>query len=331
MKLMILKNRLYSNNMKRFIYIFALIMSGLFTYSQQQAQFTQYMFNKTALNPAATGSSKALCVHGAARFQWIGLKDDSNRTINPRNYRLEFEMPIYPIRSGIGLSVNYGQLGYENNLDIKLNYAYHQPIKENHVLSIGFSFELMNKTIDYSQFFAFDGGDPLLNNIGTESDLFTDFGLGIYYQFKDKFYTGLSVSQLTGSSSEIGVITYDLVQHYYFMAGYNFTLKENKNSNFVLATGLLAKTTITVTQIELHAILRYNNRYWGGLMYRLDDAVGIIAGININGFSLGLSYDITTSAMAKAGSKGSPEIFLRYCLPINPKVKLRGNYNPRYL
>lgn len=307
------------------------MLLGLMAYSQQQTQFTQYMFNKTEFNPAATGSSKAICAFVGARLQWLGLKDDSSKVINPRSYLFNIEMPIYSIRSGIGVSVNYGQLGFENNFDIKLNYAYHQPIKENHILSIGFSFELMNKTIDYSQFFTFDNGDPLLNNVGEESGMFTDFGLGVYYQFKDKFYTGLSVSQLTGASSKIGEVTYDLVPHYYFTAGYNFTLKEDKKSNFVLVTGLLAKTTITTTQIELHALLRYNNRYWGGLMYRMDDAVGVIAGMSFNEFSFGLSYDITTSSMAQTGSKGSPEFFIKYCYPINPKIKKRGYYNPRYL
>jgi type IX secretion system PorP/SprF family membrane protein len=307
------------------------MLPGLISYSQQQTQFTQYMFNKTEFNPAATGSSKAICAYGTARYQWMGLKNDSSQVINPRNYLFNIELPIYSIRSGIGVSVNYGQLGVEDNFDIKLNYAYHQPIKENHILSIGFSFELLNKSIDYSQFFTFDSGDPLLNDIEKESGKFTDFGLGVYYKFKDKFYTGLSVSQLTGSSSEIGEVKYDLVPHYYFMAGYDFTLKEDRKSRFVLATGFLVKTTIDITQIELHALLRYNDRYWGGLMYRNGDAIGILAGMNYNDFSFGLSYDITISALRNAGSKGSPEVFIKYCYPINPKVKKRGYYNPRYL
>ena len=317
--------------MKKFIYIFVLILQGLITYAQQQTQFTQYMFNKSEYNPAATGSSKAICAYGTARYQWMGLKNDSSQVINPRNYLFNIELPIYSIRSGIGVSVNYGQLGVEDNFDIKLNYAYHQPIKENHILSIGFSFELLNKSIDYSQFFVFDNGDPLLNSIDKESGIFTDFGLGLYYQFKDKFYTGLSMSQITGASSEIGKVKYDLVPHYYCMAGYNFTLKEDRKNRFVLATGFLVRTTIDITQIELHALLRYNDRYWGGLMYRKDDALGIIAGMNYNDFSFGLSYDITTSSLAQAGSKGSPEIFIKYCYPIIPKVKKKGYYNPRYL
>ncbi len=317
--------------MKHFILLSFFVAIGLLGYSQQQPQFTQYMFNQTTLNPAATGTAKAICFSGAARHQWIGLQDDSNRVVYPRSYLINFEMPLYALRSGIGLSVNYDKLGFESSMDVKLNYAYHQPINKNHVLSIGIFVEIMNKSIDYSNFNVFDSGDPLIDGLGKESTLFADVGLGIYYQFKDKFYGGFSVDQLTGSSGDIGVAEYNLVQHYYFMAGYNFTISENRKNRFVLVTGFLAKSTISSTQLELHAILRYNDRYWSGINYRMEDAIGIVAGMNVNNFSLGLSYDITTSNLSKAGSIGSPELLLKYCIPVAPKVKLQGNYNPRYL
>ena len=293
---------------------------GFTLYSQQQTQYTLYMFNKAEFNPATTGYSDAVCAYGAARFQWMGMKDDSNRIINPRSYLFNIEMPIYSIRSGVGVSVNYSQLGFENNFDIKLNYAYHHPIGDDHLLSIGFSVELMNKSIDYSQLFVFDNGDPVLSDNGIEKGILTDFGLGLYYQYEDKFYTGVSASQIMGASSQIGNVTFKLVPHYYFMTGYNFTLKRSRKSNLVLVTGLLAKTTIEITQFELHTILRFNNRYWAGLTYRMEDDIGIVAGVNINDFSYGLSYDITTSALAKTGSMGSLEFFIRYCYTLYPKI-----------
>jgi type IX secretion system PorP/SprF family membrane protein len=289
------------------------------------------MFSKAIINPAAVGSSKAICALGGARFQWIGLEDDSNRAINPRSYLVNVEMPLYSIKSGIGIAMEYGQVGFEKNLDVRLNYAYHLPIRDMHDLSFGISFDLMNKTIDYSQFYAFDEGDPNLDSEDTESGMFTDFGIGIYYRLKDKFYGGISASQLPGSSAEIGSVQYDRVPHYFLMAGYDFTLKQDQQSSFVLSTGTLVKTTTAITQIELHALLRYNDKYWGGLMYRLDDAVGIIAGLKVSVYSFGVSYDFTLSDLSKAGSNGSPEFFVRYCYPVSPKVKMRGYYNPRYL
>jgi type IX secretion system PorP/SprF family membrane protein len=317
--------------MKKTIYLLFCLLPALFTSAQQRPQFTQYMFNKSALNPATTGSSGAICINGSGRWQWAGMKDDSGRVINPRNYYLNFEMPVYSIRSGIGVTINYGQIDPETNMDIRLNYAYHQPIGKNHKLSFGLSFEYLNKSIDFSQFSPFDTGDPLLNSHDKESGSFTDVGAGIYYRYKEKFYAGISAVQLLGSKSDIGGVNYDLIPHYFFMAGYDFTLKESRKSSLVLSTSALVQTTFSSTQTELSALLRFNNRYWGGLMYRLNDAVGIIAGMNANDFSFGLSYDYSYSTIRKAGSKGSPEFFIRYCYPVKPKIKKKGYYNTRYL
>jgi len=317
--------------MKKLIYLIPFLLMAVQSLAQQQPQFTQYMFHKSMLNPAATGTMEAICLDVGGRWQWVGMKDDSGRMVNPRNYFVNFEMPLYSIRSGLGVIVNYGQLGFETNMDIKLNYAYHQPIGDNHKLSFGLSFEYLNKTIDFSQFSPFDTGDPLIDNQTKESGSFIDVGAGIFYRFKDKFYAGVSASQLLNSKSDIGNMEYNMVPHLYFMTGYDFTLKQSKKSNFVLSTGLLVKTIFSETQLELNALLRYNNRYWGGLMYRLNDAVGIIAGMNMNNFSIGLSYDYSYSNIRLADSKGSPEFFLRYCFPVKPKIKLKGYYNTRYL
>ena len=317
--------------LNRLIFIIVLLMPGSMVFSQQQAQYTQYMFDKSTLNPAATGSLNCISVLGGARFQWIGMKDDTNNVINPRNYHLDFEMPIYSIRSGIGFSFNYGQTGFEKDLNFKLNYAYHQPIKKSSILSFGVSFEYLNRSVDFSRFFVFDSGDPVLSSQGVNSGSFIDLGAGIYYQFKKKLYAGISVSQMTGASGKIGDATYENTPHYYFMFGYDFTLKKDRKRDFVLATGLLVQTIFTSTQYELHALLKYNDKYWGGVMYRWDDAVGIIAGMKAGNVDIGLSYDITVSPLNDTGSKGSPEFFIRYCYPVKPKIKLKGYYNTRYL
>ena len=317
--------------MKKFIIILTGVILFANAFGQQQAQFTQYMFNKTYLNPAFTGSNKAICATAAARFQWMGFKDSSDRVVSPRTYLFNLEAPIYSINSGIGISVEHDQLGFEKNLDVKMNYAYYQNIKKIHQLSFGFSFEILNKTIDFSQLNFFDEGDPLLEGLNKESSMFTDMGAGIQYRLKNNFYAGLSAQRILSSNADFGVIEFNNVPHYYFMTGYDFTLKKDKYTNIVLASGLMAKSSGSLSQLELHALLRYNDRFWGGLMYRFDDAVGIIAGLSINSISFGASYDYTVSDFSRTESNGSPEFFIRYCYPVLQKVKMKGYYNPRYL
>jgi len=317
--------------MRKFIAIILCTLTGTIAQAQQQAQFTQYMFNKTYVNPAFTGSQKSINVLGAARFQWMGFKDSTNQTVSPRTFLVNFEAPLYSIKSGFGISVEHDQLGYEKNLGIKLNYAFHHTIKKIHQVSFGFSMEVLNKTIDFSKFSFFDEADPLLEGLKQEGSIFTDMGVGISYSLKEKFYVGISAQRVLSSNADIGVLQFDNVPHYYFMTGYDFTLKQDKYTNIVLVTGLLAGATSELSKVEFHTLLRYNDKYWGGLMYRWDDAVGIIAGLSVKSLSFGVSYDFTTSSFANASSNGSPEFFVRYSYPVIQKIKMKGYYNPRYL
>jgi hypothetical protein len=80
------------------------------------------------------------------------------------------------------------------------------------------------------------------------------------------------------------------------------------------------------------AILKYENRFWGGVSYRVQDAVTVLAGLNWNNFKFGYSYDITTSKLGGAGkSNGSHELFLRYCFKIEIPHPVKSYKNTRYL
>lgn len=307
--------------MKRFIFTIFLIYSWLSVFSQQEPQFTLYMFNKASLNPAAVGSEKAIKIIGGGRWQWIGFKDDSNHIINPRNYYLDFETPLYMINSGIGTSIKYGKIGFETNINAKINYAYHVEINRKAILSFGFSFNYLNKSIDFSQFFF---NDPLLGDSTKQYGNFYNFGFGIYYNYDNNFYAGFSVNQLWSSKGKIGGIEYNLVPHYYFMAGYDFHINKRTYNTLVLSTGILLKTNFYYTQFEVNAILYYKKLLWVGLMYRVNDAVGVIGGVNVDNLSIGISYEYTTSSLHYAGSNGSPEFFIRYLFPIKPKIKMWG-------
>jgi hypothetical protein len=76
---------------------------------------------------------------------------------------------------------------------------------------------------------------------------------------------------------------------------------------------------------------KYGDHLWGGMTYRLDDALVLIAGYNINeNLKFGYAYDITTSDL-KSESSGSHEILLRYSFKMRPPGKLPTHYrNIRY-
>jgi len=74
--------------------------------------------------------------------------------------------------------------------------------------------------------------------------------------------------------------------------------------------------------------VKYNNKVWGGVTYRFNDAIGILLGMTIKDVNVGYSYDIPTSRL---GSTGSHEIMVKYCFKLE-REKPRSSYrNTRFL
>ena len=74
----------------------------------------------------------------------------------------------------------------------------------------------------------------------------------------------------------------------------------------------------------------YNKKFYGGLGYRLQDAISVLAGVSIKGLKIGVSYDIGTSAISKYNN-GGLEVMVSYCFKID-RDKFRKSYrNTRFL
>jgi type IX secretion system PorP/SprF family membrane protein len=311
-----------------FIFLFVTWYTGLF--AQQEPQFTFYMFNKVPINPASAGVSGAVCLSAYGRDQWIGYQDQQGHPVNPQTYGVSVDMPVYAIKSGAGLTFQYGKLGAEKNIDVKLHYSYHKVFQKKHMLSFGLSLGILNKSIDYSLLKPSEA-DPLLQGNSKEKGTMTDIDLGVHYQIFRKFYAGLSATNLIGSSAEIGSPEFKQVRHYYAFSAYDFEFRTMRKNMFVLTPGFLLKATKGALQLDLNAILTFNDMLWGGVVYRIEDAVGVMAGINYNGLRVGISYDYTMNKNFANGNRSSIELIVRYCYPIFPGVIKKSGYNTRNL
>jgi type IX secretion system PorP/SprF family membrane protein len=236
-------------------------------------------------------------------------------------------MPVYRISSGAGLSFQYNKTGAESNTDIKLHYAYQYSINKKNIVSAGFSLDFLSKSIDYSKVEPAEE-DPILPNT-KESGFMTDINLGVHYQAFQKFNLGISVTNLLGSSAEIGAPEFTQVKHYYIYSSYDMEIGAGSGHDMVLTPGILVKATTGSTCADLNAILTYDELFWGGIMYRTSNAAGIMAGIDLNGLKAGISYDYTMSKDFAPGSRNSIELFVRYAYEIHPPVVKRSGYNTR--
>ena len=57
--------------LKLFVFVFSITT----LYSQQDAQYTQYMYNMNVVNPAYAGSQGTLSIGLLGRTQWVGLME----------------------------------------------------------------------------------------------------------------------------------------------------------------------------------------------------------------------------------------------------------------
>ena len=67
-------------------------------HSQQDSQFTQYMYNTININPAYAGSRGAMSIFGMHREQWVGLDGA------PKTNAFSINTPIKNSKLGLGVS-----------------------------------------------------------------------------------------------------------------------------------------------------------------------------------------------------------------------------------
>jgi type IX secretion system PorP/SprF family membrane protein len=157
----------------------------------------------------------------------------------------------------------------------------------------------------------------------------TDIGIGAFLQMP-KSYIGLSALQLLESSKDLGgsdgAGTFTLKRHIYGTAGYDFTFPSMPA--YIITPSVFIKTDGVSSQYDFNGMVKYNNKVWGGVTYRLNDAIGIMLGMTIKDVNLGYSYDVPTSRL---GSAGSHEIMVKYCFKLE-REKPRSSYrNTRFL
>ncbi|WP_415843895.1 type IX secretion system membrane protein PorP/SprF, partial [Zobellia nedashkovskayae] len=171
--------------MKKVIITFLSLFAGLVSVSaQQDAQYTQYMYNTISVNPAYAGSRGVFSIAALHRSQWVGLDGA------PTTQTLNFHTPVSK-RIGLGLSVVNDEIGNGTNQDTYVDAAFSYTVKTSDEGKLSFGLKagghLLN--VDFSK----------LRNYGAESNLpnidnkfSPNIGAGVYYH-TDHFYAGLSV------------------------------------------------------------------------------------------------------------------------------------------
>ncbi|MCA1764298.1 MAG: type IX secretion system membrane protein PorP/SprF [Cryomorphaceae bacterium] len=321
--------------MKRIYLLFiATAIGSSSIFAQQDPQFTQFMYDRLSFNPGFAGSQEAICATVFGRQQWSGFSGQPNTGL------LNVSAPIKSIKSGVGLSVYLDEIGPQSTTALRLSYAYHLKISGATKLGIGLSVGLLNSSLnnDWIAYnYSSDGvntgigtgaGDNLIpQNNQTASTFDAAFGL---YLYNPKYYAGISMGHLNeGDLSDMNIT---VARHLYFMAGYHFDL----DARWRITPNVLVKSDLASTQLDANATVMYDNTFWLGATYRLEDAIAPMAGYQYefpsgnSTLRIGYSYDFTTSEINNYSS-GSHELMLSYCLKIAKPLPKRVYKNPRFL
>ncbi len=308
---------------KIFSFLYLVFMVKLAAFSQQDPQFTNNMYYKLGINPGFAGAEGTINGLILNRYQWEGFTGAPKTLVFSADAAIEaFGSP-----GGVGLNVVSDQLGFENNTQINANYAYRKPLGIGN-LSFGLSIGLYNKSIngewevpedDYG-IYTQPSSDPGIPQ-GEVSQMAFDAGFGVYLS-TNKYYLGTSVTHINQASIKFSDLASTfLVRHYYFTGGYNIKLSDPL---FELQPSFLFKSDLASWQLDLNVNLVYDERFWGGISYRIQDAVALLMGLEMeNGLRFGYSFDLVTSALGRYGY-GSHEIFVSYSLD------LEKNRNQKY-
>lgn len=287
--------------MKTRILLIALMFTGIVSYAQQDAQFTQYMYNTINVNPAYAGSRGAMSIFALHRTQWVGL--DGAPTTNA----VSINTPLNSSRLGLGVSVINDKIGPTHENTISADLSYIVPVSETFKLSFGIKATANLFDLDVSRLSPKQAGDLSLQNFNKFTP---NIGAGIYLH-SDKAYIGLSIPNFieTNRYDDNDVKIFKEKKSYYLIGGYVFDLNPTIKFKPALLTKMVEGAPL---QVDLSGNFLFNDKFMIGAAYRISAAMSGMVGFQVSdGMYIGYAYDLETTKLDNYNS-GSHEVFLRY-------------------
>ena len=303
--------------MKKLIVILALI-SGSAAMAQQDALFSQYMFNKLIMNAGYTGSREVLSADLTDRYQWVGFEGA------PKTLTFSVHTPLRNEHIGIGFYLYRDELGPTVDQGFMASYAY-RVILPKGKLSFGIQAGLKYYNIDWEKIYT-ENPDYMFQ--GTQENKLTpDANFGIYYS-TNRIYAGISSKQLL--QNEYGLVKIDgktayskLVRHFYGMAGILIPITDNV---LFRPSTLIKYVNNAPLQADLSANFLINQLFWVGMTYRTESALVFMTEFNVGkNLRIGYSYDVYLNQLVHY-NQGSHEIILGFDFDIFKNRMLTPRY-----
>jgi len=283
--------------------VLVLLFCSVASFAQQDAQFTQYMYNTINVNPAYAGSRGVMSVFGLYRTQWVGLDGA------PETSSFSLNTPVGK-NVGLGVSLVNDKIGPTNENNLSADFSYSIQTSATAKLSFGIKGSANLFKLDPNKLTQEDLGDTQFQNF--DNKFSPNVGAGIYWH-TDKAYLGLSVPNFIQTNryddNEVAIFKEQI--NYYFIAGYVFDLDRYEMIKFkpAILTKIVEGSPL---QVDASANFMFYDKFVIGLAYRWSASVSAMAGFQItDSLFLGYAYDRETTKLVNYNS-GSHEIFLRF-------------------
>ncbi len=240
--------------------------------AQQDAQFSQYMFNSLFYNPGSAGIEGVTRATVITRKQWLGYQtskgvDQTIQGTSPTSQAITVNsrLPFLNKRTGAGLGVIYDSRGPITSYEIQLSGAYHIKIA-NGLLGIGARVGTYAQKLN-TDFNVVDQTDPVYQSLisSNPKQLKMDYAGGLWYK-SNKWYAGISVNHLSKQKFSYGISSINSVlnNHMNITGGYTFPL----GTTLKITPSAIIQTDLKKMTLLVGPMVDYNSKFWVGLYAR---------------------------------------------------------------
>ncbi|SKD10453.1 type IX secretion system membrane protein, PorP/SprF family [Chitinophaga ginsengisegetis] len=249
--------------MKRyFVFLVSMFCSWHQLQAQQDAQFSQYIFNGLYINPAYAGYRQELNAHAFYRNQWVGVPGA------PETMSLAIDGSLNNDRVGLALQVSHDKIGAQSQLAAYGNYAYRIPLGgETGRLAFGIGAGIVQQGLNPNELEFTNPNEPNLGG-ATQHMLLFDIRAGAYYA-TENWFVGFSADNLTAQyqakNKPLGHFIPAPKPHFYFTGG---ALLRMNDDVFLKPSFLLKDDKAGPTSLDLNMFVLLKELVWLGGGYR---------------------------------------------------------------
>jgi type IX secretion system PorP/SprF family membrane protein len=266
------------------------VITALQLYGQQFTPLSQYMLNSAYLNPAYTGEGEQYSITALHRAQWARYRDYTGDAVAPQ---LQLFTGLFSIGStghSVGLLFSRDKAAYLTSAMAEASYAYRIRLTEVSSLSIGVQGGIESRSIDFDKYILEHEDDPLIGQ-GKQNETRPDATVGLWYDH-ERYYAGFSLKSFTAKNS-FTTPGFQSAESYVFTAGYHaFLSKELK-----LTPSVQTISSGSSLALDVSMLANYSDALWGGISYRHEQAVALLAGVGFleKKLKVGYSFDYVTN------------------------------------